>query len=305
MAQTIFYQLASLLAMALVGWALTKAGSIKDEGPLNAVLVNAALPALILHTMQTPFAVEMLQNLGIMAVGMVVVVGVGCLVGFLVARAAKKTGREGGAWMASAAFPNAVYMGQPLIVAIYGQEPLYMVSSILLVFNISVFTVGGWLLSQGTASGPPKLRELLLRPIMLTFPLALALYFMPFRLPLPVRSTLEMLSHLNTPLSMMTIGSQLAKSNLREIFGDRRIYILSFVKLIAVPLACYPLLRLFIADPVVLGMLMIVACMPSAAFVSVVARDRGGDVLLCSKVIFTSTLLCVATVPLLLGLLLR
>ena len=102
---------------------------------------------------------------------------------------------------------------------------------------------------------------------------------------------------------MVIIGCQLAKCDLRATFLDGKVYIVALTRLIPAGLVVHFLLRLFIADPLILGVLTIGSFMPVAASMPVIAAEQGGDALFCSKVILVSTLLCVLTAPVLIPLL--
>ncbi len=303
-AQTIFTQLVALLLLALTGWVLTRTGKITDDRPLNALLTNVALPALIIANLQTPYSVDLLRDMGLTFAGMMAIFAVGWPVGVLAARLAGKTAPRKGAWIACIIFPNAVFMAQPILAALYDEQVLILIAPIVLAFNLTCYVLGGWVLSgeEGEAYG---LKYILLKPPVLSCFMGLALFFLPFRLPAAILSPMKMLAAMTTPLSMIIIGCQLARITPQSLFLDGEVYIVSFVRLVVTALVAHGVLRLFIADPTILGVVTISGSMPCAAILPIVAKERGGDSLFCSKMVLISTLLCVLTVPLLLQLLLR
>jgi predicted permease len=304
-AQTIFSQLTALLLLAFAGWVMARTGKLTDEKPLNALLANAALPALIIANLQAPYSVALLKDMGMIFGGMMVIfLAVGWPVGALAARLAGKTGQIKGAWIACIVFPNAVFMAQPILSALYGEETLVLIAPVTLAFNLTCYTFGGWLLS-GDDGAAYRLRQILLTPAVVSCFLGLRLFFLPFRLPGAVLSPLKMLAATTTPISMIIIGCQLARISPQSLFLDGEIYVLSLVRLVLTALISHGVLRLFISDPTILGVLTICASMPSAAILPIVAGDRGGDSLLCSKTVLISTVLCVFTVPFLMQLLLN
>lgn len=304
LAQTIFSQLIALLLMALAGWVMARKGTLTAEEPLNALLTGAALPALIIANLQAPYSVALLQDMGLTLVGMGVALVVGGFATALAARLLGKTGKLRGAWIACAMFPNAVFMGQPIITALYGEEALILIAPVTFIFNLSSYTIGGWLLA-GKRGSKGMVRQIMLKPVVLSCFVGLFLFFLPFRLPTAVLSTLKMLAATTTPVSMVIIGCQLAKISPRDLFLDQDVYIVSFLRLVITAVVAYGILRLFISDTTILGVLTICICMPSAAILPVISADRGGDSLFCSKTVFVSTLLCLFTVPILLQLLLN
>ena len=55
--------------------------------------------------------------------------------------------------------------------------------------------------------------------------------------------------------------------------------------------------KMFIADQMVLSVLVIGHSMPVAGFCALFAGQYGGDAVLASKFIFVSTLICIVTIP--------
>ena len=292
-----------MLSLLAVGWALTKTGNMRDEKPIAALLTNAILPAMLIGFLQSPYSPELLRDKGLTMLGFVVVILAGAAVGFILGVLTRQPIAVTGTWTANITTTNAIFMGWPITMAIYGQRAFPLAAGILLVFNLVTFTFGAWLLTVGRGGKGVSIKALLLQPIIIGALVGATLFFMPFRLPGPAIDFLDMLGMMATPLSMIIIGCQLARCSIRDTFLDAKVYLVVAARLIAAPLAAHFLLRLFISDPMILGVLTIVACMPVAASVAVVAADREGDAAFCSKVIFVSTLLCIFTVPVLIPLL--
>jgi predicted permease len=76
------------------------------------------------------------------------------------------------------------------------------------------------------------------------------------------------------------------------------------LKLLVVPVLTWCLLRPFIADPVILGVFVVISAMPIAAASTMLSIEYGGDEKLATRCVFLSTLLSVATLPLMVWLLL-
>ncbi|MDQ9891089.1 hypothetical protein RFZ55_01815, partial [Acinetobacter baumannii] len=69
---------------------------------------------------------------------------------------------------------------------------------------------------------------------------------------------------ITTPIAMLIIGSTLANIPLKEVFSELRIYPYTFIKQVIIPVLAYPVLRLFIQDPLILGVTLIMISMPVA-----------------------------------------
>ena len=102
---------------------------------------------------------------------------------------------------------------------------------------------------------------------------------------------------------MLIIGSTLAGIPLRDVFSDFRVYIVTIVRLIIVPVLTFFLLHLFVTDALMLGVLTALSAMPSATNTTMLCMEYGGNEQFAAKGVFLTTLFSVVTIPLLLSLL--
>ena len=104
-------------------------------------------------------------------------------------------------------------------------------------------------------------------------------------------------------MAMLIIGSALAKLSLRTVFGDWRVYVLCAVKLVAIPLGLWVLLRGVLTHDLMLTTLILARAMPAATNSTILCYRYGRDGSLASGCVFLSTLLSLVTIPLVLTLL--
>ena len=74
------------------------------------------------------------------------------------------------------------------------------------------------------------------------------------------------------------------------------------IKQIIVPVIAYPLLKLVVGDPLILGIALIMISMPVANSAVLFATEYDGDISLAAKTVFMTTLLSVVTIPLIVAL---
>ena len=300
----IFNQLAIMLALAAAGWLLTKTGKVKDDQALAGLLTNAVLPALILHFLQVPYSPAVLRDIAITVAAFGVVFFVGMAVGLLLGKAARQTGQATGGWAVCIAAPNVIFMGWPIMRDIYGESAFPLAVGMILAFNVIIFLTSPFLFTMGEAGkGRVRVKELLLQPVILAAFVGILLFLTPFRLYGPAEGFVASLASLATPISMLMIGCQLARCSLRETFLDGRAYLVAIVRLTAAPIAGLLLIRPFISDPVIFGVVTIGSFMSVATIVAALAAQKNGDALFCARVIVISTVLSILTAPLLIPLL--
>ena len=102
---------------------------------------------------------------------------------------------------------------------------------------------------------------------------------------------------------MKIVACSLAQMRFGQIFGSWRIYALSALKLAAVPLLAYAVLRHVLTNEFALCVLTVLLCMPIATNTTILSYQYGADETAASSGVFVSTLLSLLTIPLMMKLL--
>lgn len=269
-------QVIVLFLLIGAGAAAIKTGVLKAEGrqTLSNLLVYLVVPAMIIHSYMMEFSEEILHNL-LAAFGLSVLA---ILIGTVLTLAltAKQKNRRAPIFRFACVFSNAAYMGFPLISALFGSEGLLYASAYVTVFNILLWTMG-----YGMVAG-------------------LAIYLLQIPVPALIAQPLELLSNMNTPLSMLITGILIATGDLKQIVCDRHIWKLAAVRMLLIPAVCLAafavlgLLRFGMSAQVVL----LLECCPAAAITSVFAVQFGHDEQFSAGCVVLTTLLSIVTLPL-------
>ena len=106
-----------------------------------------------------------------------------------------------------------------------------------------------------------------------------------------------------TSVVMLIVGCSPAQMRFKQIFGSWRIYALSALKLAAVPLLAYAVLRHVLTNEFALCVLTVLLCMPIATNTTILSYQYGADETAASSGVFVSTLLSLLTIPLMMKLL--
>lgn len=198
-------------------------------------------------------------------------------------------------------FGNVGFMGYPVIQAIYGDSALFYVTLFNIPFNLLLFSVGILLVSGKRGKLNPKL---FITPSLFATLASILVFSFKLEAPAILKDTVLLLGNITTPGAMLVIGSTLAGIPIREVFRDIRVYPVTLVKLLIIPVATWLVLRFFIPDARTLGILIAEASMPTATAATMLSLQYGGNETLASKGVFITTLFSVVTIPLLLWLLL-
>ena len=265
-------QVIVLFLLIGAGAAAIKTGVLKAEGrqTLSNLLVYLVVPAMIIHSYMMEFSEEILQK-----------------------------DRRAPIFRFACVFSNAAYMGFPLISALFGSEGLLYASAYVTVFNILLWTMGYGMVS-GSSSPKEVVKSLLRTPVLYAMVAGLAIYLLQIPVPALIAQPLELLSNMNTPLSMLITGILIATGDLKQIVCDRHIWKLAAVRMLLIPAVCLAafavlgLLRFGMSAQVVL----LLECCPAAAITSVFAVQFGHDEQFAAGCVVLTTLLSIVTLPL-------
>lgn len=194
-------------------------------------------------------------------------------------------------------FGNVGFMGYPLLQAMYGSKAVLIASIFNLYYGILMYTYGVMMVSGQKFS--LKSLKLLFNTGIVAGVLELIIYLNNISLPTFVEDTVGMLSDLTAPLSMMVIGATFVDLSLRKLLKDWRIMLFTVIRLIILPLAMFPVFKYIIADELLLGVCLVMVAVPVGSMNVMMAQQYNGDVETSSKGVAITTLLSVATMPLL------
>ena len=213
-----------------------------------------------------------------------------------------------------AAFPNAGFMGVPLLVALLGDKAAGPVIGAILVDLILTSTLclalaqasthraGGSSGRGGLSAAALALRGALTNP--LPWAIVIGALFAAFdqKLPGPIAQIVRMLADSATPVALFTIGSVLSRAGRHAHTRTpvARYLPVALLKLVLHPALVFGLGSFAIAlgapvSPFGLMVLTLVAALPSASNVSVLAERYGADNGRVTRIIMASTVLAFAS----------
>ncbi|NLC73589.1 MAG: AEC family transporter [Ruminococcaceae bacterium] len=224
------------------------------------------------------------------------------LMGMAVAKLMRLKGAEKGLAQFMITMPNTAFVAFPVIYSVYSSTGLFYASLTNIPFNIVAYTIGVAMVSG-------NIKQMRFRQI-LSFPLVVALFSVivflsGVKVPEFIKKFSFTMSQATVPMSMLIVGTSLGTVSLKNALADWRVYILSFVRLIVCPLVIWFVMRYFITDPILLGVLVILASAPGAMLLTIFAVQYDRDEGFASKCVFISTIFSAATMPLMIWLLLK
>ena len=302
-----------LFALIFTGYLLKKTGVIGQgmADSLHSFITWFAFPFLLVYKIGTLEASpELTGNLLLTIALSLGTFAVYILVSRIVVRLLRYPDRVAPVAEVGMAAPNNGFMGFPIALLFFGQQGLFLMVGHNIALNLYTFTYGIARLSKkksekghALAKAGKAALKLLLNPNSLAMFAGFAIYLGRVPLDNPFGTYLEYLADLATPMAMIFIGATLAGSNVLDLFKNRVVWESSAVKVLLLPAVVLGLVYFLPLDPLVKAILVIATAMPTAAMVSVIAKQEGQDALMASKIIFFSTVLSMGTIPLWMNLL--
>lgn len=270
---------------------------------MTALLLKITLPATVFSSMVRDFDAELLRS-GIQALWLgALFLLLGLALVFPLARWLRVPQKQRGVWRFAAACPNNGFMGFPIILAVYGEDGLFLAALINLDCTLIFYTIGVWLVSRDAAAGERlSLRGVLLSNVNLAMIAGLFFFLLQIQPPAFLTTAVGYLADITTPLSMLVTGFSLAHDKPSDLFREKQAFSAALTRLILLPLLFLLLIHLLPLDANALAPRVVVLnlAMPSAALGLILATQYNCDVDLAGKSIFLSSLLSAATIPLLL-----
>lgn len=295
--ESVIGQIIMLFLLMGVGLFLRKRNVFTDPviKGVNSLVIMITWPAMMIVTTQKDYTPETLHTFLTVLIVSIVMLAVACIVAYLIVR---RKGKDTAPIIAMLmVMPNVGFFGIPIVDALYGAEGLTYLSAYIIGFNLVLWTVGISLFDGFNV----KALKNLLNPGLICAGIGVTLFLLRIRLPEPIFNTLDNLSAMNTPLSMLILGSRADQINV-SVLRDKKMWAINLVKLIAMPVVVLFALRGIGLTGMVLVILVAGAAMPSAISTQMLTERYGGDVHFTAQTTSVSTLLSLITLPLMLQL---
>lgn len=296
----ILKQTLTMALYMLIGYCLYKGKKIDAMGSktVASMLLWMVIPSTIIRSFLVDFSVERLANFGISFLAGLIAVLLSLTVSKLMFK-----GRPVEQFAAS--FSNAGFIGIPLIQASLGSEAVFFLVGTIILLNIFQWTTGARMLS-GDKKNAKKLtpKEVLLNPITVASLAGLVIFLtgLGTKLPSIISGCIRGVAALNAPLAMVVLGVYLAQTDLLTLITEKRLYLVSATRLLAIPLLTVLVLAFVPIDETVKLTILIAASAPAGANTAVYAQIYDGDYTYACKTVTQSTIMSIVTMPVVIAL---
>ncbi len=285
-------QVLTLFLMMGVGFVLTKLGWFSKEtsNQCTTLILYAVGTSIIITKLQIDATPEVVATMAKAALGMALTYVVMIPLSQLLFR--KEPADTAVVRRFGITYANNSFMGLPLLAGVLGEDALLFGVISMLVFFTFQWTHG--VLIYG---GKLSLKSAILNPGIIAILIGLFFFAVGFKLPAPVFNAMEFMGDLNTPLAMVIIGGQMARSDILGVLKKPKLYLTAAIKLIFVPALTVLLLIPLHLDPLSYCACVVLSACPTAGITSMFAQMYKRDESTAAQMITLSTLLSIVTLP--------
>lgn len=295
-------QIVIMFILMLLGFLTGRLGVIHKETAkdLTNFLLYIISPCLIVNAYLVGFSMKRLIEFFQAIVAVTLVYGVSIIVSHLIiSKKFFKDQETRSVLLYGSAYSNAGFMGIPLVSAILGESAVFFSVPYLVVCNFFMWTHGVALFSiKHKRSLRLRFLDALKNPNVIAAFIGFVIFISGIKLPELVLMPIKSLVSVNTPLSMVVVGTNLgaisfsSKKNLKTVvFG-------TFARNILIPLIClFILLAVPISGQAAWAILIMAAC-PVPAVVVLFSLLNNFDAEVPTSYLCLSTLCTIFTLPL-------
>lgn len=294
-------KVAVLFLLIVIGFIAGKLKLISEQGQkdITQLVLYVTMPATIFSAMPLEMSQERLNTAFLVLGVMVFCYIIMFIVGFISSKRLPLTKGQKDIFQTALLLSNTSFMGYPIIQSLLGQEALfYAVVGAGFIFETVSWSLGVYLISRnGSESDGFNWKKVVFSPGILSIVVGLIFFGFQWSVPEPINSVIDMMSPATSPLAMIVIGLMLSRSNLKEAFQNKFIYLASALKLLVVPMIITLTLKAFGISGPALVIPVIMISMPTATYVAMFSGNYGNDSKFASQIVFMTSLLSMITIP--------
>lgn len=291
-------QIVQLFLMIFMGYLIVKTGLVRDDDSkvLSKIILYLIVPCVIINAFQVDYTTDTVKGL-LIAFAASVMTQVILLV---VISVAGKLLHLNEVEVASVYYSNSGNLIVPIVTFILGQEWVLYGCVFMSVQLVFLWTHCKKIISREASY---DWKKIILNINMISIFIGVILFFTKIRLPEIIGNTLASVGTMIGPASMIVTGMLFAGMNLKQIFANKRVYFITFLRLIVVPLIALVLIKLsnlasFSADGNKIMLIVFLAIItPSASTVTQMCQVYGNDSRYASAINVMTTLLSIITMP--------
>ena len=292
-------QIIQLFLMIFMGFLIVKAKLLNSEDSkiLSIIVLYLIIPCVIINAFQVDYTPQTVKGLLIALAGSVMTQVILLIVVSILGRVFHLNEVE----VASIYYSNSGNLIVPIVTFILGKEWVLYGCVFMSVQLVFIWTHCKKIISRESTY---DWRKIVLNINMISIAIGIVLFLTRIHLPAIINNTLSAVGSMIGPASMIVTGMLFAGMDFKQIFANKRVYFVSFFRLIIVPVISLFLIKCsqlstFSSNGNKLMMIVFLAIItPSASTVTQMCQVYGNDSQYASAINVVTTLLAIVTMPL-------
>lgn len=292
-------QIIQLFLMIFMGFLIVKAKLLNSEDSkiLSIIVLYLIIPCVIINAFQVDYTPQTVKGLLIALVGSVMTQVILLIVVSILGRVFHLNEVE----VASIYYSNSGNLIVPIVMFILGKEWVLYGCVFMSVQLVFIWTHCKKIISRESVY---DWRKIVLNINMISIAIGIVLFLTRIHLPEDINSTLSAVGGMIGPASMIVTGMLFAEMDFKQIFASKRVYFVTFLRLIVVPAIALVLIKFsYLASlssngPKIMLIVFLAIITPSASTVTQMCQVYGNDSQYASAINVVTTLLAIITMPL-------
>ncbi len=294
-------QMGFLFLLIVIGYIVVRVGAVPDNATmtLSKMENNIFIPALVIGTFMTNLTPERIRSAWIYLVGGAAVLVVTAPLAILIARSCSKDSFTRNIYTYGLAFSNFGFMGNAVVKALFPH--IFMEYLIfVLPFWAQIYTWGTPCLlipvEGERKTWKDKLRAFI-NPMFIGMLVGIAIGLSGLKLPPFLANATTTLGDCMSPIAMLLTGMTIAKIDLKKAFTNVSVYVVSLIRLLAIPAVFLILVKLLPLNETLEYCMICNLAMPLGLSTIVVPAAYGKDSTVAASMALISHLLSCITIP--------
>lgn len=292
-------QIIQLFLMIFMGFLIVKAKLLNSEDSkvLSIIVLYLIIPCVIINAFQVDYTSQTVKGLLIALAGSVMTQVILLIVVSILGKVLHLNEVE----VASIYYSNSGNLIVPIVTFILGKEWVLYGCVFMSVQLVFIWTHCKKIISRESSY---DWRKIVLNINMISIAIGIVLFLSRIHLPEDINSTLSAVGSMIGPASMIVTGMLFAGMDFKQIFASRRVYFVTFLRLIIVPTIALVLIKfshlasLSSNGSKIMLIVFLAIITPSASTVTQMCQVYGNNSQYASAINVVTTLLAIITMPL-------
>ena len=292
-------QIIQLFLMIFMGFLIVKAKLLnsEDSNILSIIVLYLIIPCVIINAFQVDYTPQTVKGLLIALAGSVMTQVILLIIVSILGKVFHLNEVE----VASIYYSNSGNLIVPIVMFILGKEWVLYGCVFMSVQLVFIWTHCKKIISRESTY---DWRKIVLNINMISIAIGIVLFLTRIHLPAIINNTLSAVGSMIGPASMIVTGMLFAGMDFKQIFANKRVYFVSFFRLIIVPVIALFLIKCsqlstFSSNGNKLMLIVFLAIItPSASTVTQMCQVYENDSQYASAINVVTTLLAIVTMPL-------